>query len=293
MRTTSRGFRHAISATAAVVLLCGATAGGQGSRVSGAAVLVRGGSFVMGTAGDAVPGLKARYAVSFPNVFENEVPAHRVTLGDFLIDATETTKEAFAAFLAARPEWRKAQLPPALHNGHYLEDWDNDRYRSGESSLPVVFVTWHAAQAFCQWAGGRLPTEAEWEFAARARRDFEFPWGDERPSPALANYGASGNSRPVAVGSYPPNALGLYDMAGNVWELLLDAWQEPYPGRSETSPIAGGNVTAQQLLSVSGRRALRGGSFGGAVVNLRTRWRDSHVVTNAVPFVGFRCAYSP
>jgi formylglycine-generating enzyme required for sulfatase activity len=262
----------------------------QGQAVQGP-VSIGGGTFVMGTPADAVPGLRARYALAFPGVFENEAPAHRVTLGDYRLDRYEVTKARFAAFIASRPEWRKANVPAARQNGQYLSDWDGDRFIAGEDNLPVVFITWHAAQAFCRWAGGRLPTEAEWEFAARAGRDVEFPWGDMLPSPALVNYAASGRGKPVAVGSYPPNAFGLFDMGGNVWELLLDEWQESYMPADQADPVGGGPIDDARPLTVTGRRVLRGGSFGAAVVNLRTRWRDSHVVTNAVAFVGFRCAY--
>jgi hypothetical protein len=80
-------------------------------------------------------------------------------------------------------------------------------------------------------------------------------------------------------------------MAGNVWEFVVDAWEERYADGSQTDPIAGGAVPDEELLAVKGRRALRGGSYAASVVNLRTRWRDSHEVTNAVDFVGFRCAY--
>jgi len=245
----------------------------------------------MGIPSGAVADLRARYALRFPGSFENEVPAHRVTLGDFELDRHEVTKAQFAFFVAERPEWRKERLPAASHNGRYLEDWTDGRHPGGQGANPVVFVTWQAAQAYCRWAGGRLPTEAEWEFAARGGGDAEFPWGDSPPSPDRANYGASGHGRPVTVGSYPPNRLGLFDMAGNVWELVLDAWQDRYTESSQPDPVAGGPVTDEELVRVKGRRVLRGGSFGASVVNLRTRWRDSHETANAAAFVGFRCAY--
>src|SRR5262249_7554692 len=161
----------------------------------------------------------------------------------------------------------------------------------GRENHPVRYVTWHAAQAFCTWSGGRLPTEAEWEYAARGVRDREFPWGDEPPSAHHANYSASriGDTQPV--GAYPPNPFGLYDLAGNVWEFTLDAWRPGYPSEGQVDPVVGGAI-AGDLRSVQGRRVIRGGSFGAAPVNLRTRWRDSHEVSNAVAFVGFRCAYS-
>ncbi len=254
-------------------------------------ILIKGGTFMMGTASESIPELKDRYTIRFPGVFENEAPAHPVTISDFRMDRYEVTKAQFASFLNARPEWRKEDLPIGLHNGHYLEDWTNGRYHDGEGTYPVVFVTWQAAQVYCRWAGGRLPTEAEWEYAARGGGDAEFPWGDSPPAREKVNYGSSGHGGPVAVGTYPPNPFGLFDMAGNVWELLLDAWVDHYPDVPETNPIAGGAVADEGLLAIQDRRVLRGGSFGASIVNLRTRWRDSHVVTNAVAFVGFRCVY--
>jgi formylglycine-generating enzyme required for sulfatase activity len=239
---------------------------------SGDPVLVQGGTFRMGTSAAAIPGLKARYGVSFPGVFEDEVPERTVTVAPFRLDRHEVTNARFAQFVRAHPEWGPGRLAADEHNGHYLEHWKDGRVPAGQDQHPVVFVTWPAARAFCEWASGRLPSEAEWEFAARAGRDSEFPWGDAPASPARANYGASGVGTTRPAGSYAANPLGLYDLAGNVWEFTGDVW-----------PDARGNR----------RRAIRGGSFGGAPVNLRTRWRDSHVEDNAVAFVGFRCAYPP
>jgi len=264
-----------------------AAAGRARSGEPDGTVLVRGGTFLMGTPASAIPGLKQRYAVGFRGVFEDEAPAREVSVGDFRMDRDEVTNERFLRFLAARPEWSRERLDPAMHNGHYLELLGNGRSPRGKEEHPVVFVTWHAALAFCRWAGGRLPTEAEWEYAARAGGTSEFPWGDAPPTPERANYSASGIGDTRPVGSYAANPLGLRDMAGNVWELSLDAWG---PGGSGLRDIPAGS-TPDDLSVVTGRRALRGGSFGGAPVNLRTRWRDSHEVLNAVAFVGFRCVY--
>ncbi len=235
-------------------------------------VVVVGGTFRMGTEQGAIPELRRRFAVSFRGSFENEIPAHDVALRTFQVDRFEVTNAKFAEFVAARPEWGR------------------DRPAAADPALPVVSVTWNAAQAYCRWKGGRLPTEAEWEYAARAHDGRQFPWGDARPTPALANYGASGIDAPVPVGTYAPNPAGLYDMAGNVWEWVLDAWEPTYLARG-VDPISGGAVPDSAIASISGRRVIRGGSYGGAVVNLRTRWRDSHEAANAKEFVGFRCAY--
>lgn len=255
------------------------------------AVPIPGGTFVMGTADTMIPALKARYGLDFPGIFVNESPAHQVTLSAFGMDRHEVTNGRFATFLTARPEWGPSGPAATETNGRYLSHWVGGRVPEGQEDHPVAFVTWHAAQQFCRWAGGRLPTEAEWEYAARGGGDHEFPWGDEPPSPARVNYHASNLDAPTAAGSYPAGALGLHDMAGNVWEWMLDAWQEPYPPGPAVDPVGGGPIPDDAIARVEGRRVVRGGSYGGAEVNLRTRWRDSHEALNAVAFVGFRCAY--
>jgi formylglycine-generating enzyme required for sulfatase activity len=269
---------------ASVALAAGGDASGADSD---AAVLVRGATFRLGTPPSAIPELKKRWGVSFRGVFEDETPDRDVTVGDFRMDRHEVTNARFLRFLAARPEWTRARLDPSMQNGHYLENLRDGQAPPGKAEHPVVFVTWHAALAYCRWAGGRLPTEAEWEYAARAGDPREFPWGDEPPTPDRANYKESGLGDTRAVGSYPPNPLGLFDMAGNVWELTLDAWGS---GGSAFRDLPTGS-SPDDLRGITGRRALRGGSFAGAPVNLRTRWRDSHEVRNAVAFVGFRCVY--
>jgi formylglycine-generating enzyme required for sulfatase activity len=182
-----------------------------------------------------------------------------------------------------------------MQNGKYLSHWDGNKPPKEKRELPVVFFNRHAAVANSVDQGKRLPTEAEWEFAARGGlKDKTFPWGDELPDKSRANYGASGIGAPVKVGSYAPNGYGLFDMAGNVWEFLADEWAKySADGSLQINPIAGGNpFGGNDFLRVTTRRSLRGGSFGGGVVNLRVTYRDSHVPTNAVEHVGFRCAKS-
>jgi formylglycine-generating enzyme required for sulfatase activity len=237
----------------------------------------------MGTPSDRITALKARYGVDWPGVFANETPQLQIRVDSFRLDAYEVSNAAYAEFVAANPEWEKDALPPAEHNGDYLAHWSNGRPAEEDLGRPVVYVTWSSALAYCQWRSGRLPTEAEWEYAARSGDDREFPWGDELPTPAKANFSDSNIGAPVDVGSYPANEFGVHDLAGNVWEFLADEWQENY----RPSPT----VSTAGALDQGSRRSVRGASFGGSTINLRTRWRDSHVVSNAIEFVGFRCAY--
>jgi formylglycine-generating enzyme required for sulfatase activity len=255
-------------------------------------VLIPGGTYEMGTARDDVPSLMTKFNVRRAELFEEEIPRHRVSLSPFFMDKFEVTNAEFAKFVRKHPEWQNGRLAAALQNGKYLSDWTGKEPPKGKETLPVVFVTWHAAVAYCTDQGKRLPTEAEWEFAARGGlKDKSFPWGDELPDKSRANYGASGVGAPVKVGTYPPNGYGLFDMAGNVWEFLADEWGKyPTDGALQIDPRAGD--VEPDLMKVRSRRSLRGGSFGGGVVNLRVTYRDSHVPTNAVEHVGFRCAKS-
>jgi sulfatase modifying factor 1 len=118
-----------------------------------------------------------------------------------------------------------------------------------------------------------------------------FRGGEVLPSPERVNYRVSGLGTTTSVSLYPPNPLGLYDMAGNVWKWILDEWSPTYSIESTENPIMGGNIPDDSIRTIQDRRVIRGGSFGADVVHLRTRWRDSHIVSNAVEFVGFRCVY--
>ena len=237
-------------------------------------VAVPGGMFTMGTSESQVDALMARFTSKRRELFASELPAHAASVRAFFIDSTEVTSAAFKAFVDAHPEWSRERLPADRHNGEYLKTWAGGSYPAGEADLPVTFITWHAAAAYCESAGKRLPTEAEWEFAAGRGLTAEFPWGEDAPDATRANWSGAKVGKPAPVASFPP-AHGLYDMAGNVWEFTADAWKDSYLDTAKASP---------------GRRVIRGGSFGGSPVNLRVRYRDSHPEIGAGPHVGFRCA---
>jgi formylglycine-generating enzyme required for sulfatase activity len=215
-----------------------------------------------------------------------EKPQHLVKIGKpFLLSRYEVTFEEYDRFVYAT-----GKRPPS-DSGFGAGMTEDHKKR-----LPVITVSWEDAQAYARWlseATGksfRLPTEAEWEYAARGGLvGKQFPWGDEAPSPKRANYAESGLGAATTVGRYPANGYGLYDMAGNVWEYCLDEWK-PYSDGPQENPVAGGMLPAEDAFrTVTTRRVIRGGSWGGAPVNLRAAYRDSHPPAGAGPHVGFRC----
>jgi len=150
----------------------------------------------------------------------NEAPAHEVDLPAFMIDKFEVTNADFAVFVEATGYETYAEKQGTT-------SW-RAAYTEGKDTHPVVYATFDDALAYCTWAGKRLPTEAEWEKAARGPEGFVFPWGDEWDA-TQANVKESGLRGTAVVGSYPPNGYGLCDMAGNVWE-WVDSSYEAYPG---------------------------------------------------------------
>lgn len=210
--------------------------------------------------------------------------AHRVTISTFDIDRTEVTVAAYGRCVSAG-RCAPAELTPG--------DARFDR-----PELPITHVRWDDAAAFCRWAGGRLPTEAEWEYAARGTEDRQFPWGNLY-NPHLANHGAHAEDRTdgtdgfvglAPVGSFPDGATpsGILDMAGNAAEwvadvLELDASGRPvgYPGDSVEDP--------KPNASGGGFHVVRGGSFQDAPMWLRATARQSTPVPRP-SWVGFRCA---
>jgi formylglycine-generating enzyme required for sulfatase activity len=255
--------------------------------------MIPGATFQMGTDAAAVSTLQQLFGIKRAELFASEVPRHAVTIDSFYLDRYEVTNMEFKKFIRQNPQWRLGRISGRYHNGNYLINWKGTDYPEGKAKHPVVTVSWYAAVAYCQRLGKRLPTEAEWEYAARGGlKSNAFPWGDEPADKKRANYAAGALGETTAVGSYPANGYGLYDMAGNVWEFLADEWGA-YPSAPQINPVAGGNLFLDNsFLAVTTRRVIRGGSWGGAPVNLRVAYRDSHPPEGARDFVGFRCARS-
>jgi eukaryotic-like serine/threonine-protein kinase len=213
-------------------------------------VFVPAGSFTMGSAtGQA-----------------NEKPVHAVYVDDFWIMQSEVTNTQYARCVEAA-----VCQPP--HN----QRWDDPRF----SAYPVTDVDWDQAVAYATWVGGRLPTEAEWEKAARGADERTYPWGNAAPTPLLLNYNLSeGDITPT--GHYPAGAsfYGVLDMAGNVEEWVADWYTADYyttaPAQNPPGPPTGDT------------RVLRGGSFTSIARDVRATARGYTLPNADAPTTGFR-----
>ncbi len=197
-----------------------------------------------------------------------ERPVHKVSVTPFFIDATEVTNEQYQQFVDAT----RRQPPKHWRNGHYPD---------GEASLPVYNVSWDDAEAYCKGNGKRLPTEEEWEYAARGTDGRLYPYGNEwksQLSSAAPSQDQPGQLR--AVGSYPGGAspFGVFDMAGNVLEWTASDFKL-YPG--STLPPNDPN---------SGRKVLRGGAFNAEAKFQTATDRFFHLPATKTEYIGFRCA---
>ena len=224
---------------------------------------------------------------------DDEKPVHTVYLDAFYMDVYEVTNAQYKQFVDAKPEWGKDRIPRSYHDGNYLKLWNRNNYPPGKGNHPVVYVSWYGAMAYAKWAGKRLPTEAEWEKAARGGLvGQKYPWGDWINF-SYANYGRNVDST-TAVGSYAPNGYGLYDMGGNVSEWCLDAYSSSFYATSpRRNPIAGAGSIAQvanSFTNVKNSRVFRGGSWYRDRYYLRVAIRNGSGTSGTGTNVGFRCA---
>jgi formylglycine-generating enzyme required for sulfatase activity len=236
-------------------------------------------------------------------------PVHKVTLSTFCIDKTEVTVAAFRACVQAGD----CPLPSATVEWQDIKPEDKAKWsqfctwgRSGLDQHPINCVDWKQATAYCEWMGGRLPTEAEWEYAARGNDGRKYPWGNEAPDAKRLNACGSecismGKKRldatwtpmytgddgwPVTapVGSYPKGAspFGVLDMAGNVWEWTADSLAD-YSDEAVTNP--------QRARPDASPRVNRGGGWGDSVPAwVRAAFRVGNDPADRSDYLGFRCA---
>jgi formylglycine-generating enzyme required for sulfatase activity len=200
---------------------------------------------------------------------------HRVSLNAYYMDKYEVTVGQYAKFLEATrrgapPEWKILNQPS--HQKH-----------------PVVMIDWSDANRYCHWAEKRLPTEAEWEKAARGTDGRMYPWGNDLPVPLRANYGKKkwdNHAALVSVGTMEDgkSPYGIYDMAGNVWEWVSDWYDYNYyktsPSKNPTGP------------SMGGTKVIRGGSWYSNPRAIRSANRSLITPTDQ-GLNGFRCAKTP
>lgn len=277
------------------VALSAATPPRIGGAVSASEVVIPGGVFTMGAADE-------------PWALDNERPAHDVDVPAFAIDTVPVTNARYLAFMddggyERRELWSErgwshrceaALLAPQFWESDGCGTWWRRRFGVTEPlhlREPVMHVSYFEADAFARWDGKRLPTEAEWEKAARwdpvSGRSSRFPWGDAEPDESQANLGQRFLG-PAVVGAYPGGAspLGVHQLIGDVWEWTSSPF-EPYPGfaafpyREYSEVFYGGDY-----------RVLRGGSFATDAVACRGTFRNwDHPIRRQI-FSGFRCARS-
>jgi len=259
------------------------------------------------------------------NPHDGEGPVRQVTLSPFRLDATTVTNARYAEFVDATgyrtetEEWGwsfvfASFLPAALRrasdrpeqtpwwcavNGAYWREPEGPGSSIDDRlDHPVVHVSWADAVAYCAWAGGRLPTEAEWEYAARGGLDqARYPWGEEltpggehrcniwQGTFPVRNTTEDGFRGTAPVRSFPANGLGLYEVSGNVWEWTADWWGTDHGAQPRTNPTGPKTGTA---------RVMRGGSYlchASYCNRYRVAARTHNDPDSAGGNLGFRCAY--
>ena len=222
---------------------------------------------------------------------DDEQLVRMIYLDTFYIDRYEVTNAQYKQFVDAHPLWQKNRIPSEYHDGDYLKHWEGNNYPESKENHPVVYISWYAAIAYAEWAGKRLPTEAEWEKAARGGLvEKAYPWGNSI-DPSKANYSAEIEDT-TPVGSYLANAYGLYDMAGNAWEWCLDLYEPDFYDRSPLrNPVAGEPLTEipETFRAVHSPRVLRGGYWKNPPVFVRVADRYKRYPRSTHRGSGFRC----
>ncbi|MFC2028790.1 SUMF1/EgtB/PvdO family nonheme iron enzyme [Chloroflexota bacterium] len=205
----------------------------------------------------------------------DEKPVHKVTLDAFWIDKTEVTNQMYQECVDAGVCNEPTDTSSVTNNNYF--------FNPNFANYPVIYVTWYDAVDYCEWVGARLPTEAEWEKAARGDDARDYPWGNLTPTRNLANFDNNlGDTS--EVGSYPEGAspYGVLDMAGNAYEWVNDRYDADY---YEVSPLE------NPMGSNSGtRRVLRSASFNTSETTIRASNRGSYPPDTTGDDDGFRCA---
>lgn len=245
------------------LLLCGCVFAALAAGAADDMVTIPPGTFTMGRT-KLTPDDKTTMR---PKVLLDDRPAHKVTISSFRLDKYEVSNQKYAAFVKA-----------TAHRTPY--HWTGGTFAAGTAELPVYNVDWEDAQAYCRWAGKRLPTEAEWEYAARGGKDaMDYPSGD-RITTAEARFNVG--EGPAPVGKRVPNGFGLYDMAGNVAEWTADWFDHDYYAKGETADPKG-PATGEY-------KVIRGGAWSDSARRITVFFRNWVRPNQRTPNLGFRCA---
>ena len=262
-------------------------------------VLIPAGHFQMGSIGDR-PGSIGDRPEDWAD--HDEQPVHTVHIDAFFMDAHEVTNLEYKAFLLENPRWQKSRINRRFHDGDYLKYWHGNNYPRGRANRPVTGVSWYAAMAYAEWAGKRLPTEAEWEYAARGGLAGKLYPSGNTISTREANYSKLVGRVPdmwdatTVVGRYAANGYGLYDMAGNVYEWCLDEYDADFyfVSRNSRNPISGAPTIQWMLdnftsIPTNSSRVFRGGGWASTRLQVRVANRAADTPMFLNPDVGFRC----
>jgi formylglycine-generating enzyme required for sulfatase activity len=225
-----------------------------------------------------------------PRAGSDEMPQHIVYLDAFWIDRTEVTNAQYVRFLNALGAHAGAcrgrdcvETQVEDRHSHILREGERYVVEDGFAEHPATEVSWYGARSYCVWAGARLPTEAEWEKAARGTDGWTYSWGDEVPDCEKAQYGdCGGTTAPVGSRLAGVSPYGALDMAGNVWEWVADWYDPAYYGSSPAQNPPGPDSGV--------RKVFRGGSWGYPAGFLRASDRARNRPSYAGFNVGFRCA---
>jgi formylglycine-generating enzyme required for sulfatase activity len=251
-------------------MIFAALAAGCSKKAPEGMVEVASGEFIMGTNLVDAEAKAIQYGARKP-WYMNEHPERKVSLKRFFIDSTEVTNAAYKAFVD-----KTGHEPPPY--------WAGNNYPDGTDKHPVVMASWFDAKAYCEWAGKRLPTEAEWEKAARGTDGRAFPWGSDFDIKKLNTLGDHGGTLPVGSFEAGKSPYGALDMSGNAQEWTADSYAA-YPGSDYKDDDYGEKF-----------KVVRGGGWGGvghyaSHVYVRTSYRNMAPPGGRYDDVGFRCAW--